>query len=87
MTLAPVRPSTQFRSPDLSVREVEVLRSWLMCDTKQEVADRLFVSVGTVNTHLGRIRSKYERNGRAANTKAALLARALQDGLIGLDEV
>lgn len=88
MTLSPVRTSTrQFRSPELSAREEQVLRAWLMCDTKQEVADSLFVSVGTVNTHLGRIRSKYERAGRSANTKASLLARALQDGIIRLDEV
>lgn len=88
MTLAPMRHVIrQLQSPDLSAREEQVLRAWLMCDTKQEVAEALFVSVGTVNTHLGRIRAKYERAGRSANTKAALLARALQDGLVRLDEV
>jgi hypothetical protein len=34
-----------------------------------------------------RIRAKYAGVGRAAPTKAMLLARALQDGLITLDEI
>lgn len=44
-------------------------------------------SVHTVNTYLERIRVKYAKLGRAAPTKAALVARAPQDGLIGIDEL
>ncbi|MEV5650983.1 helix-turn-helix transcriptional regulator [Nocardia sp. NPDC052254] len=74
-------------TPSLSAREVEVLLAWILSDTKAEVCRRLYISPGTVNTHLARIREKYSRAGRPATTKAALLARALQDGHIGLDEI
>ncbi|MEU6562942.1 LuxR C-terminal-related transcriptional regulator [Nocardia nova] len=73
--------------PPLSAREVEVLLAWILSDTKAEVSRQLYISPGTVNTHIARIREKYSRAGRAAPTKAALLARALQDGHIGLDEI
>lgn len=73
--------------PRLSDREKQVLRTWLLCDSKPLVARSLYLSLGTVNTHLSRIRSKYEAVGRAAATKAALAARALQDGIITLDEL
>jgi DNA-binding CsgD family transcriptional regulator len=71
----------------LTAREIEVLRTWLICDTKGAAARTLFITAATVNTHITRIRDKYEAAGRAANTKAALLARALQDGLIAVEEL
>ncbi|AHH20214.1 putative transcriptional regulator, LuxR family [Nocardia nova SH22a] len=74
-------------NPALSKREVEVLLEWILSDTKGDVCRRLFIAPGTVNTHIGRIREKYNRAGRPAPTKAALLARALQDGYISLDEI
>lgn len=77
----------QLRKPVLSPREVEVLLAWLRCDSKNTVAAELFVSLGTVNTHLARVRAKYTDVGRPAPTKAALVARAIQDGLISLDEL
>ncbi|MEP9392627.1 MULTISPECIES: response regulator transcription factor [Gordonia] len=73
--------------PNLTTREVEVLRTWLMVDSKPAVAQELFISLGTVNTHLTRIRAKYAELGRTAPTKAALVARAVQDGLVRLDEL
>ncbi|WP_068161195.1 LuxR C-terminal-related transcriptional regulator [Rhodococcus phenolicus] len=73
--------------PALSAREVQVLRGWLRSDSKTDVAAALFISVATVNTHLARIREKYVAAGRPAGTKAALTARALQDGYITLDEL
>ncbi|MYR05753.1 LuxR family transcriptional regulator [Gordonia sp. SID5947] len=73
--------------PSLTTREIEVLRTWLMLDSKTAVAEALFISLGTVNTHLTRIRVKYSDAGRTASTKAALVARAVQDGLISLDEL
>lgn len=73
--------------PDLTDREIEVLCAWLQLDSKPAVAQELFISLGTVNTHLTRIRAKYADCGRAARTKAALVARAVQDGLISLDDL
>lgn len=73
--------------PTLSAREVEVLLRWLHCDSKSAVAADMYLSLGTVNTHLARIRAKYAQVGRAAPTKAALVARAVQDGLISIDEL
>lgn len=72
---------------ELSAREVEVLRTWLVSDTKETAARALYVSHSTVNTHITRIRSKYQDAGRPATTKTALLARALQDGLITVEEL
>ena len=73
--------------PGLSDREVAVLKVWLCCDSKLDVAERLHIAIGTVNTHLSRIRDKYTRVGRPAPTKAALVARALQDGIVTLDDL
>lgn len=75
------------RRPVLSSREIEVLLAWLRRDSKNAVAAELYLSLGTVNTHLTRIRTKYSEVGRPAPTKAALVARAIQDGLISLDEL
>lgn len=81
------RWSPKRTDPGLSAREVEVLIAWITQDSKAAVSAELFIAPGTVNTHLSRIRLKYHQSGRTASTKAALLARAVQDGLIGLDEL
>ncbi len=73
--------------PVLSPREKEVLLHWFRTDSKNLVASALYISTATVNTHLARVRTKYAAVGRPATTKAALIARALQDGLITLDDV
>ncbi|WP_433733974.1 LuxR C-terminal-related transcriptional regulator [Nocardia sp. CA-129566] len=73
--------------PALSSREIEVLLAWICSDSKVEVGRRLYISLGTVNTHLARIRDKYAAVGRPAPTKAALVSRALQDELIDLDQL
>jgi DNA-binding CsgD family transcriptional regulator len=72
------------RRPELSAREIEVLIAWLHTDSKAEVGRELFITTSTVSTHLVRIRDKYANVGRPARTKAALAARAIQDGLIDL---
>ncbi len=79
---APVRR----RRPELSDREIEVLAAWLVADTKREVTERLFISDSTVSTHIQRVRSKYESVGRPARTKTHLLVRALEDGIVGIDD-
>ncbi|WP_420838033.1 LuxR C-terminal-related transcriptional regulator [Antrihabitans stalactiti] len=72
--------------PMLSSRESEVLLAWLRADTKPDAARRLYISPGTLNTHLTRIRAKYAAVGRPATTKAALFARALQDGYTDIED-
>ncbi|MDI9915905.1 LuxR family transcriptional regulator [Rhodococcus sp. IEGM 1379] len=74
------------RTPRLSAREIEVLLAWLRSDSKGEVAVLLGVGIGTINTHIARIRAKYIGVGRPAPTKAALFARAVQDGHTTLEE-
>ena len=72
--------------PALSAREGEVLLAWLRADSKNDAARTLYISTGTMNTHISRIRAKYAAVGRPATTKAALFARALQDGLTRLTD-
>ncbi|WP_280439551.1 response regulator transcription factor [Nocardia cyriacigeorgica] len=73
--------------PALSPREREVLIAWFQTESQALVAKRLYLAPGTVKTHLERIRTKYAAAGRTAPTKAALVARAIQDGLITADEL
>lgn len=73
--------------PTLTQREIEVLRAWLLLDSKVLVTRELHIAMGTVNTHLTRIRTKYARVGRHAKTKASLAARAIQDGILSIDEL
>jgi DNA-binding NarL/FixJ family response regulator len=73
--------------PHLSEREREVLVAWFQTENKELVAQRLFIEPSTVRTHLQRVRAKYAAAGRPAPTKAALVARAIQDGILGADEI
>ncbi|OUC76078.1 helix-turn-helix transcriptional regulator [Gordonia lacunae] len=82
-----VAPVVDRAKPNLTSREVEVLRTWMLVDSKPAVAQELYISLGTVNTHLTRIRAKYAEIGRPAPTKASLVARAIQDGIMTLDEL
>jgi DNA-binding NarL/FixJ family response regulator len=80
---------TDIRSdrPKLTPREVDVLVSWFACESKDMVARKLGLSVRTVNSYIDRARIRYAHAGRPAPTKAALVARAIQDGLIGLEDL
>lgn len=73
--------------PELAPREKEVLVAWILHDSKDDVASHLQISATTVRTHLQRIRDKYAAAGRPAPTKAALVARAIQDGLIDVNDL
>jgi DNA-binding NarL/FixJ family response regulator len=73
--------------PTLSEREREVLLAWFESDSKSLVAARFGLSVKTIETYIGRVRIKYAEVGRPASTKAALVARALQDGLVDLSDL
>lgn len=73
--------------PHLTPREVDVLVNWFASESKEMVARKLNLSVSSVNTYINRVRIKYANAGRDAPTKAALVARAIQDGLVRLDEL
>lgn len=71
--------------PALSNREIEVLLTWMSTESKEDAANKLFISQSTVSTHISRIRAKYAAVGRPAPTKTHLLVRALQDGYTTLE--
>jgi DNA-binding NarL/FixJ family response regulator len=73
--------------PILPAREKEVLIAWFQSESKDLVAEKLHIAPSTVRTHLQRVRAKYAAVGRPAITKAALVARAIQDGIINLDDL
>lgn len=73
--------------PRLTPREVDVLVNWFASESKDMVARKLNLSVSSVNTYINRVRIKYANAGREAPTKAALVARAIQDGLVSLEEL
>ena len=63
---------------DLSEREVEVLRLIALGHTNAEVAEQLFLSVRTVETHRAHVQQKLR-----LSTRAELVGYALEHGLIG----
>ena len=62
---------------DLSEREVEVLRLIALGHTNSEIAQRLFLSVRTVETHRSHIQQKLR-----VSSRAELVHYALQRGLV-----
>lgn len=84
---AALNTAPDVRRPVLAPREREVLIAWFQTDSKDLVARQLFLAPSTVRTHLQRIRAKYAAVGRPAGTKAALVARAIQDRIIGIDDL
>lgn len=73
--------------PSLSRREQQVLIAWFQTENKHAVAERLYIEPSTVATHLQRVRAKYAAVGRPAPTKAALVARAIQDDILSVDDL
>ena len=73
--------------PNLAPREKEVLIAWFRTESKDLVARQLEIAPTTVRTHLQRVRAKYAAVGRPATTKAALVARAIQDGIVNVDDM
>jgi DNA-binding CsgD family transcriptional regulator len=71
----------------LSDREKEVLVAWFQTESKELVGKRLYIAPTTVRTHLQRARAKYAAVGRPAPTKSALLARAIEDGILSLNDL
>jgi two-component system nitrate/nitrite response regulator NarL len=73
--------------PKLSEKERLALLWWFQGMSKASVAQRMGIAESTVRQYIGRARAKYAMVGREAVTKTALLARAIEDGLIRPDEV
>ncbi|MBM0230121.1 MULTISPECIES: response regulator transcription factor [Micromonospora] len=73
--------------PSLSDKEREALLLWFQSMSKASVARRMRISEHTVKQYVDRARIKYTRAGRPAATKAALLARAIEDGLVRPEEI
>ena len=73
--------------PNLARREKEVLIAWFRTESKDLVARQLQIAPTTVRIHLQRVHAKYAAIGRPATTKAALVARAIQDGIVHVDDI
>jgi DNA-binding NarL/FixJ family response regulator len=78
---------TRSRRPVLSDQERTALRLWFQGMSKEAVARRMAIKESTVKQYINRARIKYARADRPASTAAAMLARAVEDGIIRLDEV
>lgn len=75
------------RRAGLTDRELQTVVAWSRVSSKAHAAERLAIKESTVRTHIERARAKYAAAGRPATTKAALLARLIQDGLLGPQDV
>lgn len=81
--LAPDAPTARLGGPggDLSEREVEVLRYIALGSTNSEIAERLYVSVRTVETHRAHVQQKLN-----IRTRAQLVRFARDAGLLDPEE-
>lgn len=81
--LAPDTPTARLGGPggDLSEREVEVLRFIALGSTNSEIAEGLYVSVRTVETHRAHIQQKLN-----VRTRAQLVRFARDAGLLDPEE-
>ncbi len=81
--LADQRPAR----PALSQQERQALLLWFQGMSKASVGMRMSISENTVRQYISRARAKYAATGRIAPSKDALLARAIEDGVIRPDEI
>ena len=81
--LAPDTPTARLGGPggDLSEREIEVLRCIALGSTNGEIAERLYVSVRTVETHRAHVQQKLN-----IRTRAQLVRFAREAGLLDPEE-
>jgi len=80
--VAAAPPDSAGRPDQLTEREVEVLELIALGHTNNEIADRLFLSVRTVESHRAHIQQKLRRSSRAE-----LVRYALANGLVDPDKV
>jgi two-component system response regulator NreC len=79
-----VRESSQVENPvkeALSQREKEVLQLLAMGHTNQQIADKLFLSIKTVETYKTRIKDKLRLTGRADLVRYAIKTGLLKTGV------
>ena len=76
MAMTPAEPGGP--PDDLTERELEILRLIALGHTNVEIAEQLYLSVRTVETHRAHIQQKLRRTSRAE-----LVRYALDHGLIG----
>jgi two-component system, NarL family, nitrate/nitrite response regulator NarL len=81
--LADQRPAR----PVLSQQERQALLLWFQGMSKASVGRRMSISENTVRQYISRARAKYAATGRIAPSKDALLARAIEDGVIRPAEI
>jgi two-component system nitrate/nitrite response regulator NarL len=81
--LADQRPAR----PALSEQERQALLLWFQGMSKASVGRRMSISENTVRQYISRARAKYAATGRTAPSKDALLARAIEDGVIQPGEI
>ncbi len=81
--LADQRPAR----PALSEQEQQALLLWFQGMSKASVGRRMSISENTVRQYITRARAKYAATGRTAPSKDALLARAIEDGVIKPGEI
>ena len=72
-----------FVAEHLAPLEVRILSLYAMGAKSVTVARELGCTVPTVNTYVARIREKYRKVGRPADTRVDLFRRAAEDGLVG----
>ena len=70
-------PSRRRPDDDLSERELEVLRLIALGHTNNEIAEQLYLSVRTVESHRAHIQQKLRRS-----TRSELVRYALERGLL-----
>lgn len=70
-------PAAQTVDYGLTERERDVLAEMTRGGTQREIADRLFVSVSTVNTHVQNVYAKLH-----VRTASAAVAKAVREGLV-----
>jgi two-component system nitrate/nitrite response regulator NarL len=75
------------QAPRLSERERRALLWWFQSMSKASVARRMGISTHTVDMFIKRAGLKYARVGRPAPTKADMLIRAIEDGLVRPEEI
>jgi two-component system, NarL family, response regulator NreC len=80
--LAAAAAAAKRSAPELTVRELEVLRLIALGHTNREIAERLFLSVRTVEGHRARIQHKLGRSRRSD-----LVEYVLERGLVDRSEL
>lgn len=71
-TLATDDPNQRADKPNLSSRQIEILKLWGESFTNQEIADRFFISVRTVESHKNHIMQKLNLKSTVDMVKFAI---------------